>query len=85
MGILDARGDEVTAITGRTTAADYLRELGPPSAVPHRAELGTRPLERAMVAGAVELWRRTDGVSCERRCRGEGGAQRLRWTNLSLP
>jgi acrylyl-CoA reductase (NADPH) len=55
VGILAARGYEVTAITGKDDAADYLRELGAAHVQQRGAlDLGTRPLEKAMWAGAVD-------------------------------
>jgi NADPH2:quinone reductase len=55
VGILAARGYEVTAITGKDDAADYLRELGAAQVEPRGGlELGTRPLEKATWAGAVD-------------------------------
>ena len=55
VGILAARGYEVTAITGKIDAGDYLRELGAAQVQPRGAlELGTRPLEKATWAGAVD-------------------------------
>ena len=55
VGILAARGYEVTAITGKDDAADYLRELGAAHVQSRTAiELGTRPLEKALWAGAVD-------------------------------
>jgi acrylyl-CoA reductase (NADPH) len=55
VGILTARGYEVTAITGKDDAADYLRELGAVHVQSRTGlELGTRPLEKATWAGAVD-------------------------------
>jgi len=55
VGILAARGYEVTAITGKDDAADYLRELGAAHVQSRTAiDLGTRPLEKALWAGAVD-------------------------------
>ena len=55
VGILAARGYEVTAITGKSDAGDYLRDLGATHVQPRGAlELGTRPLEKATWAGAVD-------------------------------
>ncbi|MFN7916724.1 MAG: oxidoreductase [Vicinamibacterales bacterium] len=52
---LAARGYDVTALTGKAEAADWLRMLGA-SRVVLRADLqmGTRPLEKATWAGAVD-------------------------------
>lgn len=53
--ILAGLGYEVTAITGKPDAADYLRELGATTILDRReVELGTRPLEKATWAGAVD-------------------------------
>jgi NADPH2:quinone reductase len=55
VGILSALGYEVTAITGKDDAGDYLRALGAARVQPRGAlELGTRPLEKATWAGAVD-------------------------------
>lgn len=55
VGILAARGYEVTAITGKDGAGDYLRDLGAAQVQSRSAlELGTRPLEKATWAGAVD-------------------------------
>lgn len=53
---LAARGYQVTALTGKPDAADFLRSLGA-SSVLLRTELqmGTRPLEKAQWAGAVDV------------------------------
>lgn len=53
--ILASRGYEVTAITGKTTANDYLQQLGATEIVIRQSlELGTRPLERSQWGGAVD-------------------------------
>jgi NADPH2:quinone reductase len=55
VGILAARGYEVTAITRKDDATDYLRALGAAQVQLRGAlELGTRPLEKATWAGAVD-------------------------------
>ena len=55
VGILSALGYEVTAITGKDDAHDYLRTLGATHVQPRAAlELGTRPLEKATWAAAVD-------------------------------
>jgi acrylyl-CoA reductase (NADPH) len=55
VGILAARGYEVTAISGKEDAAEYLRELGAAQVQVRGAlDLGTRPLEKATWAGAVD-------------------------------
>jgi NADPH2:quinone reductase len=52
---LARRGYEVTAITGKDTEAEYLRQLGAADIVSRRTlEIGTRPLEKATWAGAVD-------------------------------
>jgi NADPH2:quinone reductase len=53
--MLAARGYEVIAVTGKQQAADYLLALGARTVVP-RAEfpLGSRPLEPARYAGAID-------------------------------
>jgi acrylyl-CoA reductase (NADPH) len=53
--MLAGRGYQVTALTGKAEAADYLRELGAAEVlVRGEFEMGGRPLERAMWAGAVD-------------------------------
>jgi acrylyl-CoA reductase (NADPH) len=53
--MLAGRGYQVTALTGKAEAADYLRELGAAEVlVRGEFEMGSRPLERAMWAGAVD-------------------------------
>jgi len=55
VGALARLGYEVTAITGKDDAHDYLRALGAAHVQPRAAlELGTRPLEKAIWAGAVD-------------------------------
>src|SRR5688572_23372664 len=55
VGVLARLGYEVTAITGKDDAHDYLRALGAAHVQPRGAlELGTRPLEKAIWAGAVD-------------------------------
>ena len=55
VGILSALGYEVTAISGKADAGDYLRTLGASHVQPRGAlELGTRPLEKATWAAAVD-------------------------------
>ncbi|MGE3957141.1 MAG: oxidoreductase [Vicinamibacterales bacterium] len=53
---LAARGYAVTALTGKPDEADFLRSIGA-SAVLNRGEvqMGTRPLEKATWAGAVDV------------------------------
>jgi NADPH2:quinone reductase len=48
-------GYEVTAFTGKDDAYDYLKSLGAAEVVSrHTLEMGTRPLEKATWAGAVD-------------------------------
>jgi acrylyl-CoA reductase (NADPH) len=55
VGVLSRLGYEVTAITGKDDAHEYLRALGAAQVLSRGAlELGTRPLERATWAGAVD-------------------------------
>lgn len=52
---LAARGYDVTAITGKPQEEDYLRSLGARRVLARDAvEMGTRPLEKAMWAGAID-------------------------------
>ncbi|MFQ5635077.1 MAG: oxidoreductase [Gammaproteobacteria bacterium] len=53
--MLGARGYEVTAMTRKTTADDYLSALGATEIVnPANLQFGTRPLEKAVWGGAVD-------------------------------
>jgi NADPH2:quinone reductase len=53
--MLAGRGYAVTALTGKAAAGDYLRELGAAEIlVRGEFEMGTRPLEKALWAGAVD-------------------------------
>jgi acrylyl-CoA reductase (NADPH) len=53
--MLAGRGYRVTALTGKAEAADYLRELGASEVlVRGEFEMGSRPLEKAQWAGAVD-------------------------------
>lgn len=55
IGILSKLGYAVTAITGKEGEADYLRALGATEILSrHVLEIGTRPLEKATWAGAVD-------------------------------
>jgi acrylyl-CoA reductase (NADPH) len=55
LDMLAGRGYQVTALTGKAEAADYLRALGAAEVlVRGEFEMGTRPLEKAMWAGAVD-------------------------------
>ena len=52
---LAARGYPVTALTGKGHEADYLRLLGATTVLTRDSlEMGTRPLEKSMWAGAVD-------------------------------
>ncbi|TCJ16465.1 oxidoreductase [Rubrobacter taiwanensis] len=53
--ILAGLGYEVTAITGKESERDYLKELGAKEVVNrNELEMGERPLEKSMWAGAVD-------------------------------
>jgi acrylyl-CoA reductase (NADPH) len=55
VNILAGLGYEVTAITGKEQQHDYLRALGATTILPRQTlEMGTRPLESAQWAGAVD-------------------------------
>ena len=55
VGVLAKRGYDVTAITGKSDAHDYLRGLGAREIVDRTSlSMGTRPLEAATWAGAVD-------------------------------
>jgi NADPH2:quinone reductase len=55
LDMLAGRGYAVTALTGKAASADYLRELGAAEVlVRGEFEMGTRPLEKATWAGAVD-------------------------------
>jgi NADPH2:quinone reductase len=52
---LATRGYSVTALTGKADEADYLRTLGATNVLTRDSlEMGTRPLEKSMWAGAVD-------------------------------
>ena len=52
---LTARGYSVTALTGKAHEADYLRRLGATNVLTRGSlEMGTRPLEKSVWAGAVD-------------------------------
>jgi len=53
--MLSARGYDVTAMTSKTTADEYLRNLGASDImnIGHH-QLGTKPLEKAIWAGAID-------------------------------
>jgi acrylyl-CoA reductase (NADPH) len=53
--MLAGLGHEVVAITGKTDRSDYLRGLGATRVLDRNAlEMGSRPLEKALWAGAVD-------------------------------
>jgi acrylyl-CoA reductase (NADPH) len=53
--LLAARGYQVTALTGKKDAADYLRAIGAAEVIDRNSfEFGTRPLEKPLWAGAVD-------------------------------
>lgn len=53
--LLAARGHRVVAVTGKPDAADHLRALGAAEVVPRASlDLGTRPLEQARYAAAID-------------------------------
>jgi NADPH2:quinone reductase len=52
---LAARGYAVTALTGKAHEADFLRELGATEVITRgELQMGTKPLEKAIWAGAVD-------------------------------
>ena len=53
--LLASRGYKVTALTGKDAEHDYLRELGAADVLSrHTLQMGTRPMEKATWAGAVD-------------------------------
>jgi NADPH2:quinone reductase len=55
IGCLSRRGYPVTAITGKEHERDYLQQLGAREVLPRAAlQMGTKPLEKATWAGAVD-------------------------------
>jgi acrylyl-CoA reductase (NADPH) len=55
VNMLAGRGYEVVALTGKPDAADYLREIGIARVLLRQElEFGSRPLEKALWAGAVD-------------------------------
>jgi len=53
--IFSARGYEVVALTGKQASVDYLRGLGAKDVlIRGELEMGSRPLERSVYAGAVD-------------------------------
>jgi acrylyl-CoA reductase (NADPH) len=54
--MLAARGYQVTALTGKDGEHDFLRSLGASDVVSrHTLQMGTRPVEKALWAGAVDV------------------------------
>ncbi len=52
---LAARGYQVTALTGKDSEQEYLRELGAKTVLSrHGLDLGSRPLEKSQWAGAID-------------------------------
>ena len=53
--MLDSRGYEVVALTGKATEEDYLKSIGARRIVlRNELDLGKRPLEKALWAGAID-------------------------------
>jgi acrylyl-CoA reductase (NADPH) len=53
--MLSSRGYEVVAVSGKAQAADYLKSLGATRILDRRTlDLGSRPLEKAQFAGAID-------------------------------
>ena len=53
--MLSQRGYQTTAITGKDAEHDYLKQLGATEVLPRNSlEMGTRPLEKALWAGAID-------------------------------
>jgi acrylyl-CoA reductase (NADPH) len=53
--MLAARGYQVTALTGKDSEHDYLRSLGAKAVLSRNGlQMGTRPLEKPLWAGAVD-------------------------------
>jgi NADPH2:quinone reductase len=54
--MLAARGYQVTALTGKDEAHDYLRSLGATDVISrHSLQMGTKPMEKSRWAGAVDV------------------------------
>lgn len=54
--MLAARGYQVTALTGKDSEHDFLRLLGASDVIArHSLQLGTRPMEKPLWAGAVDV------------------------------
>jgi acrylyl-CoA reductase (NADPH) len=55
LDMLARRGYQTTAITGKDAEHDYLRQLGATEVLPRNSlQMGTRPLEKALWAGAID-------------------------------
>ena len=53
--MLDARGYEVVAVTGKADAENYLKEVGARRILPReQVDFGKRPMEKAQWAGAID-------------------------------
>jgi acrylyl-CoA reductase (NADPH) len=52
--LLKALGYRVTAVSGRESTHDYLRQLGADAILPRSDFAETRPLEKQLWAGAVD-------------------------------
>jgi NADPH2:quinone reductase len=53
--MLDARGYEVVAVTGKADAEGYLKEIGARRILPReQVDFGKRPMEKAQWAGAID-------------------------------
>ena len=53
--MLDARGYEVVAVTGKADAENYLKEIGARRILPReQVDFGKRPMEKAQWAGAID-------------------------------
>jgi NADPH2:quinone reductase len=53
--MLDARGYEVVAVTGKADEENYLKEIGARRVLPREdIDLGKRPMEKAQWAGAID-------------------------------
>lgn len=54
--MLAARGYQVTALTGKDGEHDFLRSLGAATVLSrHNLQMGTRPLEKSLWAGAIDV------------------------------
>ena len=53
--MLNGRGYEVIAVSGKAQAVDYLRAIGASKVLPRQSiDYGSRPLERAQFGGAID-------------------------------